>query len=249
MRFDLKPERLIGDTAAARRPCSRGWCRTRESRRTFRFGTRHNAKTKLPAASFGGTDKPMNTAAGRGAFYAANGTHSRTRVLALPRPHQQLSIQPIRSASCPMKARCRPNTPIRKIARSVHESARDDSRDIARTSGYRRSHEGFARRSKSSSHISSGVLKLDRLRLRGLSGANDEFLLAATVQNLATNGEVAHPHSAPAASRPHKRKSGADSLHLARVTESSPLPRSPDENILDRRRDCQQNRPVGLDRA
>jgi len=28
------------------------------------------------------------------------------------------------------------------------------------------------------------ILKVDRLRLRGLSGANDEFLLAATAQNL-----------------------------------------------------------------
>jgi len=28
------------------------------------------------------------------------------------------------------------------------------------------------------------ILKLDRLRLRGLSGARDEFLLAATAQNL-----------------------------------------------------------------
>jgi hypothetical protein len=28
------------------------------------------------------------------------------------------------------------------------------------------------------------ILKLDRLRLRGLSGAHDEFLVAATAQNL-----------------------------------------------------------------
>ena len=28
------------------------------------------------------------------------------------------------------------------------------------------------------------ILKLDRLRLRGPRGANDEFLLAATAQNL-----------------------------------------------------------------
>jgi hypothetical protein len=28
------------------------------------------------------------------------------------------------------------------------------------------------------------IMKLDRLRLRGLSGARDEFLLAATTQNL-----------------------------------------------------------------
>jgi len=28
------------------------------------------------------------------------------------------------------------------------------------------------------------ILRLDKLRLRGFSGANDEFLLAATAQNL-----------------------------------------------------------------
>ena len=28
------------------------------------------------------------------------------------------------------------------------------------------------------------IMKLDRLRLRGLSGAKDEFLMAAAVQNL-----------------------------------------------------------------
>jgi len=32
-------------------------------------------------------------------------------------------------------------------------------------------------------HLKS-ILKLNRLRLRGLSGATDEFTLAATVQNL-----------------------------------------------------------------
>jgi DDE family transposase len=42
-------------------------------------------------------------------------------------------------ATCSMKARCCPNTPIRKIARSVHESARDVARDIAKTGGYKQS--------------------------------------------------------------------------------------------------------------
>ena len=40
-------------------------------------------------------------------------------------------------AMCPMKARCCPNIPIRKIARSVHESAQDTARDIARTDAYK----------------------------------------------------------------------------------------------------------------
>src|ERR1700716_4203901 len=42
-------------------------------------------------------------------------------------------------ATCPMKARCCPNTPMRKIARSIHESARAVARDIARSDAYKQS--------------------------------------------------------------------------------------------------------------
>jgi len=35
-----------------------------------------------------------------------------------------------------IKARCCPNTPVRKIARSIHESARQVARDIAKTEAY-----------------------------------------------------------------------------------------------------------------
>lgn len=37
------------------------------------------------------------------------------------------------------------------------------------------------------------ILKLDRLRLRGQSGARDEFTLAATVQNLRRLAKLASP--------------------------------------------------------
>jgi len=86
-------------------------------------------------------------------------------------------------ATCPMKTRCCPNTPIRKIARSVHESARDIARDIAKTDGYKQSRKDRKKVEMLFAHLKR-ILKLDRLRLRGLSGANDEFLLAATAQNL-----------------------------------------------------------------
>ena len=43
-------------------------------------------------------------------------------------------------------------------------------------------------------------LGLTRLRLRGLTGANDEFLLAATVQNLRRLAKVIWPSPAPATS-------------------------------------------------
>jgi transposase len=86
-------------------------------------------------------------------------------------------------ANCPMKSRCCPNTPTRKIARSVHESAREVARDIAKTDAYRQSRKDRKKVEMLFAHLKR-ILKLDRLRLRGPNGAHDEFLLAATAQNL-----------------------------------------------------------------
>ena len=85
--------------------------------------------------------------------------------------------------SCPLKARCCPNTPIRKIARQLNESARDVARQIAKTEAYARSRRHRKKVEMLFAHLKR-ILKLDRLRLRGLKGARDEFLLAATAQNL-----------------------------------------------------------------
>lgn len=85
-------------------------------------------------------------------------------------------------ATCPMKSRCCPNTLMRKIARSIHESARDVAREIAKTDPYKQSRKDRKKVEMLFAHLKR-ILKLDRLRLRGLSGAQDEFLLAATAQN------------------------------------------------------------------
>jgi IS5 family transposase len=85
--------------------------------------------------------------------------------------------------SCTLKSRCCPKTSVRRIPRSIHEGARDVARAIAK------SFEGsVSRRLRKKvemlfAHLKR-ILKLDRLRLRGPSGAHDEFLLAATAQNL-----------------------------------------------------------------
>lgn len=87
-------------------------------------------------------------------------------------------------AACPDKSRCCPNTPNRKIARNVNEKARDVARAITRSEIY--THKTFYQRKTvemAFAHMKRH-LKLDRLRLRGLSGAKDEFLLVATAQNL-----------------------------------------------------------------
>ncbi len=82
-----------------------------------------------------------------------------------------------------MKNQCCPNTPIHKIARSIHENARDVARAIATTDAYSQSCKDRKKVEMLFAHLKR-ILKLDKLRLRGFSGAQDEFLLAATAQNL-----------------------------------------------------------------
>jgi transposase len=84
---------------------------------------------------------------------------------------------------CALKPACCPNTPSRKIPRSIHEEAREVARSISRTPAYRDSRRHRKKVEMLFAHLKR-ILKLDRLRLRGLSGAQDEFVLAATVQNL-----------------------------------------------------------------
>ena len=86
-------------------------------------------------------------------------------------------------ATCPLKTRCCPNTPMRKIARSVHESARDVAREVAETRAYTQSRKDRKKVEMLFAHLKR-ILQLGRLRLRGLSGARDAFLLAAAAQNL-----------------------------------------------------------------
>ena len=82
-----------------------------------------------------------------------------------------------------MKSRCCPNTPFRKIARSIQESALNVARGIAKTCAYQQSRKDRKKIEMLFAHLKR-ILKLDRLRLRGPSGAHDEVLLAATTQNL-----------------------------------------------------------------
>jgi hypothetical protein len=71
----------------------------------------------------------------------------------------------------------------RKVLRSVHEGARDLARDLSLTDAYLTSRRERKKVEMLFAHLKR-ILKLDRLRLRGPNGAKDEFLLAATAQNL-----------------------------------------------------------------
>jgi hypothetical protein len=98
--------------------------------------------------------------------------------------------------ACDLKPRCCPNTPARKVTRSIYEGARDFAREIAATDAYVTSRRERKKVEMLFAHLKR-ILKLDRLRLRGPCGARDEFLLAATAQNLRKLAKLIPP-TAPA---------------------------------------------------
>ena len=101
-------------------------------------------------------------------------------------------------SSCALKLRCCPKEPARKIPRSIHEGARDFARDVAKTDAYLTSRRERKKVEMLFAHLKR-ILKVDRLRLRGPCGARDEFLLAATAQNLRKLAKLVPPPSlAPA---------------------------------------------------
>ncbi|MCP4010689.1 MAG: transposase, partial [Proteobacteria bacterium] len=85
--------------------------------------------------------------------------------------------------ACSLKSRCCPNTAFRKITRSIYELSRDVARDIGETPEYLQSRKDRKKVEVLFAHLKR-VMNFDRLRLRGITGAHDEFLMAATVQNL-----------------------------------------------------------------
>ena len=89
---------------------------------------------------------------------------------------------PNRCRGCPQKKACTRGR-ARKLSVSWHEPARQSVRELAKTEAYQRS-----RRQRYKVERLFGELKtrinLRRLRLRRLRNASEQFLMAATAQNL-----------------------------------------------------------------
>jgi transposase len=86
---------------------------------------------------------------------------------------------------CALKASCCPKQLARKIPRDVHEDARDAARRLMGTKAFLKSRDERKRVEMRFAHLKIHH-GFERMRLRGLSGARDEFHLAAIVQNLKT---------------------------------------------------------------
>lgn len=177
--FDLKPKRLIADTAygtgrflgwlvkeKAITPHIPVWDKSERedgtfSRADFTFDKRRNIYI-CPAG------KTLTTTGSVGA--------DRTlRYVALKKD----------CAACPLKLECCPNMPSRKVTRDVDEDARDVARRKMKTKAFIRSRDERKRVEMRFAHLKTHH-GFERMRLRGLSGARDEFHLAAIVQNLKT---------------------------------------------------------------
>ena len=85
-------------------------------------------------------------------------------------------------SDCQLRSRCTTG-PVRKVTRDVDEDVRDHVRALAGSMAFEQSCRERKKVEMAFAHLKR-ILKLDRLRLRGLTGAKFEVLLAATAQNL-----------------------------------------------------------------
>ena len=184
-RFDITPQRLIGDTAYGTAPML-GWLVEDKAIAphvpVWEKSQRRDGTFSIGDFRWDGEADEYRCPAGKPLL-------SRRRNFKKPRTVITKANTIIYRSSeadckpCPLKPRCCPNTPRREIDRSIYEDARDVARRIAKTTEYHQSRRERKKVEMLFAHLKR-ILKLDRLRLRGLSGAREEFLLAATAQNL-----------------------------------------------------------------
>ena len=184
-RFGIKPERLIGDMAYGSAEMLSWMVEEKDIEPHVPVWD----KTERADQTFSRSDFRWNEQADEYRCPRGRPLRREWRRMKRPRTHITKSGTIIYRASqrdctgCPLKHRCCPNTPMRKIARSIHEQARDVAREMAKRPGYRQSRRDRKKVEMLFAHFKR-ILKMDRLRLRGITGARDEFLLAAIAQNL-----------------------------------------------------------------
>jgi transposase len=184
-RHYIKPQRLIGDTAYGTGPMLEWMVQDKGIEPHVPVWE----KTERADGTFSVTDFHWDEQANEYRCPRGEPLRSEWRAFKTPRSHITLADTIIYRSSqracadCPLKPRCCPNTPMRKISRSLYEKSRAVARKVADTAAYRQSRKDRKKVEVLFAHLKR-ILKLDRLRLRGRRGARDEFLLAATAQNL-----------------------------------------------------------------
>jgi hypothetical protein len=176
-KFDLKPERLVGDTNYGT-AAMLGWLVDEKGiePHVFIFG-----KSERTDGTFGRADFTYDAENNR--YICPAGKFLKTSWRTKKKDRLRYRASQYDCLACPLKEKCCPNSLNRKIVRIPFESARDVARSITNTDAYKQSRKKRKKVEMLFAHIKR-ILRLDKLRLRGFSGAEDEFLLAATAQNL-----------------------------------------------------------------
>jgi transposase len=184
-RFDIKPQRLIGDTAYGT-AAMLNWI---VEQKQIEPHTPVWDKSKRQDGAYDRSDFTWDDEADCYLCPAGKTLQRYRRNFKKKRTGVTKDNTIIYSASkydcdnCEHKPRCCPKVPQRKIRRSIYESSRDVARAVAQTPAYKKTRRQRKKVEMLFAHMKR-ILKVDRLRLRGMSGAHDEFLLTATVQNL-----------------------------------------------------------------
>ena len=174
-RFDLRPERLAGDTAyGAAKLLKWLWDRSIAPHvpvwdKSKQTGGRFTKEDFV-------FDRERNVyICPGGAALTHSGIVDQGRILPYRASTTDCSI-------CALKPRCT-TAVARKVSRDMDEDVRDQVRALANTEAFQISRRERKKVEVRFAHM-KGIHKLDRLRLRGLWGAKDEVLLTATAQNL-----------------------------------------------------------------
>jgi transposase len=176
-RFGIKPQRLAADTAYGSAP-NLDWL-VNEKNITPHIPV--NDKSKRKDGTFSRADFTFHK--DRNVYICPAGkTLTTTGHLHTDNAFRYLASVPD-CRSCPLKPKCCPNMPSRRIVRDVNEEARDVARSLKDTPAFEQSRRERKGVEMAFAHLKR-ILKLGRLRLRGPRGAQDEFTLAAIAQNL-----------------------------------------------------------------
>jgi transposase len=177
--FDLKPKRLAADTAYGTGRFL-GWL-VKDKKITPHIPVRD--KSDRDDGTFSRSDFHWDKR--RGHYICPNGKVLRTSGTIHSGRTLLYRASKLDCDVCSFKTKCCPKEPARKIPRDLHEDARDMARRKIDTKAFLKSRDQRKRVEMRFAHLKTHH-GFERLRLRGLSGARDEFHLAAIVQNLKT---------------------------------------------------------------
>jgi transposase len=178
-RFDLKPKRLAADTAYGTGRFL-GWL-VKDKKITPHIPVRDKSDRDdgiFSRADFVWDKRHGHYVCPNGKLLRTSGTAHDGRTLLYRASKRDCDV-------CPLRAKCCTRDESRKLPRDLHEDARDLARRKMKTKAFLKSRDERKKVEMRFGHLKTHH-GFERLRLRGLSGARDEFHLAAIVQNLKT---------------------------------------------------------------